>query len=182
MNAELCTPSLHLRLLKRSDAKVIQKLVSDIRVSKYTTIPYPYPRNGAKDYLDIVAKQYEERTSFTWAIEVAGEHHLIGCIGIGNDPVHLQAEAGYWLSPDHWGKGYATEALQAIIEFGFTELRLNRISTGVFAGNEASVRVQEKCGLTLEGTLRQSYIKDGTPIDVTIRSILRTEWEAKMLL
>ena len=179
MNTELITSSLKLRLLKRSDVAAIQREVSDPRVARYTTIPHPYPENGAEEFLTLVEKQHAEQTTFTFAIELRGESQLIGVIGIGNDKVHRQAEAGYWISPNYWGRGYATEALQAIINFGFEELNLKRISTGVFAGNDASVRVQEKCGLVLEGTLRESYIKDVSPIDVTMRSILRREWVAR---
>ena len=73
----------------------------------------------------------------------------------------LEADIGYELAPDQWGRGYATEAARAIVAFGFTELRLHRISAWCIAENTASAHVLEKIGMWLEGRLRENeYFKD----------------------
>jgi RimJ/RimL family protein N-acetyltransferase len=65
------------------------------------------------------------------------------------------AELGYWFLREHWGYGFATEASQAMLEFGFRRLGLHRIWAKCHVRNEASAKILEKLGMTFEGTLRE---------------------------
>lgn len=120
--------------------------------------PYPYqPAHGQK-FLDWVVAQ---PSPAVWAIEVDGE--AAGGIGVElhNDVERVSAEIGYWLGQPVWGRGIATEALQAVTAEAFRRFEITRLYALPFADNRASVRVLEKAGYTLEGHLRQSAIKDG---------------------
>jgi len=83
-------------------------------------------------------------------------------VELQTDVERVSAEIGYWLGEAVWGRGIATEALQAVTAEAFRRFELRRVYALPFADNRASVRVLEKAGYTLEGHLRQSAIKDGT--------------------
>jgi RimJ/RimL family protein N-acetyltransferase len=80
---------------------------------------------------------------------------------------------------DEWGKGYGTEALLALCDFGFGQLRLERIELDVYAGNDRARRSYEKAGFRAEGTLRHGHFADGRFLDVLRMSLLRDEWMAQ---
>jgi RimJ/RimL family protein N-acetyltransferase len=77
------------------------------------------------------------------------------------------------------GKGYGTDALNAICDFGFGELRLERIYLDVFADNARGQRSYAKAGFVLEGTQRRAHFTDGDFVDVHRMSLLRGEWLAR---
>ena len=79
---------------------------------------------------------------------------------------------------EEWGKGYGSDALNAICDFGFGELRLERIELHVYAENERGRRAYEKAGFVHEGTLRHAHFARGQHQDVHVMSQLRDEWLA----
>ncbi len=92
----------------------------------------------------------------------------------------VNKEIGYWIAPEHWGKGYATEALSFFIDFLFREYSINKVSAHVLATNKASQRVLEKNGFKLEGMLRKhTWDRErGRFEDLLVYRLLREEWEA----
>ncbi len=108
-----------------------------------------------------------------FAIEVEGE--AAGSIGVSPfADVHARsAEIGYWVAEAYWGRGIATEALRAASEHAFRAFSLMRVQATVFAWNEASMRVLEKCGYAREGVLAQSVFKDGELIDSVLYALVR---------
>jgi len=121
--------------------------------------PFPYQTENGRSFLNWIVQQ---AAPTVWAIEVDGE--AAGGIGVElqTDVERVSAEIGYWLGEAVWGRGIATEALQAVTAEAFRRFELRRVYALPFADNRASVRVLEKAGYTLEGHLRQSAIKDGT--------------------
>ena len=88
------------------------------------------------------------------------------------------AEIWYKINVEHWNKGYATEAIRAVIRFGFDRLKLHRIEAGCAVENLASIRVLEKAGMTQEGRKRQILpLKTGW-MDNFEYAILDVEWKA----
>ena len=81
-------------------------------------------------------------------------------------------------SPDDYGGGYGTEAMRMMVDYGFRELKLHRISLGVFAFNPRAIRVYEKVGFKREGILRDILFYDGEYHDEIVMSILEQEWAA----
>ena len=81
------------------------------------------------------------------------------------DVYRESAEIGYWLGAPYWGKGIATKAVALVTHYGFETLRLNRIFTGVFSFNKASMRVLEKNGFTKEGIFKRAVVKNGITYD-----------------
>ena len=128
----------------------------------------------------LVDQQAEEpRRKFQLAITLPEDGRLIGNCGIrlkpGND---WEADIGYELAPEHWGQGYATEAALAMVDYGFRELQLHRISSWCIANNAASARVLEKVGMKPEGRLRENEYFKGRWWDTLLYGLLRSEWSA----
>lgn len=93
-----------------------------------------------------------------WAIVPEQENTVAGAINLhAIDDFHESAEIAYVLGRRFWSKGYMTEALRAVIRFGFETMLLNRIYGDHFVTNPASGRVMQKAGMRFEGVMRQKY-------------------------
>ena len=102
---------------------------------------------------------------------------LVGAISLHVAREHRHGELGYWIGEDAWGKGYATEAAQAVTAYAFRDLGLHRIQGRHFTRNPASGRVLEKIGMQREGIHRDAYLRWGRFEDVAVYAILVSEWE-----
>jgi RimJ/RimL family protein N-acetyltransferase len=103
----------------------------------------------------------------------------MGSITIHAEVPYPRAELGYWTGVPYWGQGYMTEAVRAVIAFGFDTLGLHRIQATAYPRNVGSWRVMEKAGMTYEGTLREFYVKNGVPEDARMYAVLRSDdWRA----
>jgi len=125
-------------------------------------LPHPYTEKDASEFIYLCQMEVPQTT---FAILYRGE--LAGCIGLvpQTDVYRLGAELGYWIGEPFWGKGIATEAVKMITGYGFQQLGLKRIHSGVFDFNKASRRVLEKSGFKLEGIFERSVVKNGRICD-----------------
>ena len=157
------TERLVLRAPRFEDAKAMARLANDRRIAENTArIPYPYRLADAESFIASVNSPGGE-TAF--AITLA-DGTLIGCCGLA--PVERGApELGYWLGQPYWGRGYATEAVHAVIDHAFTSAGHDALQAGARVTNPASRRVLEKCGFqwTGVGLYRINSIKSSAPID-----------------
>ena len=135
----------------------------------------------AQDFVRMFVEQQAEqpRRKFQLAIVLSDSGDVIGNCGIRRKPENeWEADIGYELAPQHWGHGYATEAALAIVNVGFQELGLHRISSWCIADNVASARVLEKVGLRLEGRWRENEHFKGRWWDTLLYGLLESEWRA----
>lgn len=127
----------------------------------------------AQALIDFFITSYAEKRGIRWGIERKGTKGLIGTIGFNLwSPKHRRAEIGYELLPESWRNGYATEAISAVLQYGFQELKLNRIGAIVFTENEASNHLLLKLGFQQEGILRDYMVQNGRANDTYIYSLL----------
>jgi RimJ/RimL family protein N-acetyltransferase len=155
------TERLVLRAPRRGDIKAIVRLVNDRRVAENTArIPYPYGADHAEDFIAAINRQDGEAT---FAITRGGD--LIGVCGV--EPRESAPEIGYWLGAPYWGRGYATEAVRAVIDHAFGALGHEVLHAGARVSNAASRRVLEKCGFqwTGVGLYRIRAINSSAPLD-----------------
>jgi len=126
---------------------------------------------------------YRKRLGFRWIITVKGEGRPIGSLGFykwATGERSYQAEMGYDLAREHWGKGIMTEAMKAVIDFGFEKMELNRIEVFIMPRNKRSIRLVKNLGFKREGLLRQRYFDEfGHFTDDILFSMLRTDWKEK---
>ena len=132
-----------------------------------------------KDFVQMFIGQQAEqpRLKFQLAITIPDDEQVIGNCGIRRKPEQdWEADIGFELAPEYWGRGYATEATLAMVNFGFQKLELHRISSWCIADNAASARVLEKVGLRPEGRLRENEYFKGRWWDTLLYGILEREW------
>lgn len=156
------TDRLVLRRMKVSDyADMYEYSRSDL-VTKYLLWNSHPDARYTRDYLGYIQSQYRAGEFYDWAVIHKETGKMIGTCGFARlDFENNSAEIGYVLNPDFWRKGYATEAVKRVINFGFHDLNLHRIEARYIVGNEVSRRVMEKCGMVFEGIHKSSlYVKD----------------------
>lgn len=158
------TERLVLRAPARTDAPTIAGLANDRRIAENTTrIPHPYRLADAEDWITLANADARDSTLL---ITLRDRGVVIGACGLewrgGPHP-----EIGYWLSVPYWGHGYATEAVQSLIDHGFSDLGNDAIEGGARPTNTASRRVLEKCGFqwTGVGLYRIRAINSSAPFD-----------------
>lgn len=151
MNHE--TQRLFLRPWQESDAEVLYKYAKDPRVGPIAGWP---PHTGVENSLEIIKGVLSAPETYAVVDKLTNEP--IGSIGLmtgKNSNLNIaddEAEIGYWIGVPFWGRGLIPEAVRALIEYGFENLRLTKIWCGYFDGNEKSRRAQEKCGFRYHHT------------------------------
>jgi [ribosomal protein S5]-alanine N-acetyltransferase len=171
------TARLVLRDFASSDLDTAHAYASDLDVTRYTSFG-PNTRSETAVFLDsaIARARAKPRTDYALAIQLKESGFHIGGTGL-HDPNHGQWEIGYVLARPYWGKGLATELVQALVDFGFEKLGAEKIWAPVDAANTASGRVLEKSGFTLEGILRKDRLKWAEGRDTKFYGLLRSEWK-----
>lgn len=170
----LRTQRLVLSLPTALDVDAIFEACQDPDTQRYTTVPSPYERTHAEDFVAIVAKRWESGVEQTWAIR-DGEV-LAGMIGLyhhGRGAVEL----GYWMSPGSRGRGMLTEGARSVIDWGFSPegLGLERIEWRAVVGNVASAHAGRALGFRYEGLMRQALVNAGGRDDGWVAGILATD-------
>lgn len=130
------------------------------------TFPYPYEEKHAHFWLKMAEDGFAKKDAYIFAIREKENLKLIGAIGLHLDLANRKAEIGYWIGKSFWNKGYVSEALQRILQFGFEELHLNKMYASHFPYNPASGKVLEKNGFVYEGTLCQEIFKNNQFLDI----------------
>jgi RimJ/RimL family protein N-acetyltransferase len=175
----LTTDRLVLRAFTLDDAPRVQALAGRMEIARTTlTIPHPYEDGMAEEWISTHAQDFENQQVLNLAICLR-DGLLIGAIGLMPELEHRRAEIGYWVGMEYWGHGYCTEAAQAVMQYGFKELGLERIYGFHFSNNPASGRVMEKLGMEKEGVMRRHIQKWGQRCDVVCYGILRDEYYAR---
>ena len=173
----LRTERLILRPFSLVDAPDVMRLAGDRRVYETTSfIPHPYDEGMAESWISTHQAVFYEERGAVFAVCLA-KGLLIGAISLNRAGPFNRAELGYWIGPEYWNRGYCTEAVKAVLEYGFTGLGYHKISARHFVGNVSSGRVMQKAGMLREGVLRDEVVKDGRFVTVEIYGILRFERE-----
>jgi len=176
---ELRTARLLLRSHEQKDIPAIARLAGAREIAATTlNIPHPYTEDDARKFLTQSDADFRAGRSISFAICKLPGGELCGGAGLEISEIHWRAELGYWIAVPFWRMGYATEAARAVIEFGFTQLKLHRIHAHYFSENTASGRVLEKIGMHHEGHLRNHFQKWNRFIDVEVCGILAEEFHA----
>ena len=124
-------------------------------VARFNTIGIPEDISETKKMLEKLFDP-ENTKEFGWSINLKKSSDFVGELGMSlSIPKFKMAEIHYSILPKYWGNGYATEAVKALIKYGFEELNLHRIEAGVATENAASIRVLEKVGMLREGLKRK---------------------------
>jgi [ribosomal protein S5]-alanine N-acetyltransferase len=169
------TERLILREFVTSVTEAMVAIHSDPRYRTYYP-PHDDYRLEAEEFVErfIGFQLAQPRIKFQMAVTLRSTGELIGSCG-----AHArEADIGYGLSPDHWGRGYATEAAARMLCFAFLELDVDRVTARTLAENEASVRVLKKLGMEFAELRANKEFFGGRSWDEVVFAITRAEWAA----
>ena len=175
----LNTERLDLIEIKQSHLSDIYKLFSNEKVTEfYNLLPLKNEQEAQKS-IDWFQDRFKDKLGIRWGIAMKGQQKIIGTVGFNNFTKGHRANIGYDLQTEHWNKGYITEALKSVINFGFSQLEINRIEAEVMQGNTISERVLEKLNFKNEGVLREWMFWNEKHFDMTMFSLLKVDYERK---
>lgn len=150
--APLVTRRLILRTPRDEDAAAIVPLADNMRIAQQTRrMPHPYRVKDAEAWIAAVRNAPPSRES-AFLITLRKDGAIVGAAGYAVMEDESEVEIGYWLGEAFWGRGYATEAAQAVIDQIFSEGDFERVHGRCRVANSASRRVLEKCGFQYSGS------------------------------
>lgn len=171
----LTTRNLLLTPVSLKDVPIIYKLIKEDNkaLSHWTTIEYPITKNKIREYYQNAKKNDD----FIFTIRSKTTKEIMGSINFLHKRGNNSGTIGYWIGKWHRNKGYTTEAVKRIIEYGFKEKRVVRIEITALEQNIPSQTVVKKCGLKYEGTQRMAAYNGLKEYgNLQMYSILRDEW------
>lgn len=174
---EIETKRLRLREIEVKDAEHMLTYLQDPEVMEYYGLP---PFDSTDQVLDEIAwysKIFTQQTGIRWGITLKDEDKVIGSMGFLNwVSMHHRVDIGYELNQEYWGKGIASEALQAVLAYGFETMELERVQALIEPANLASIHLVEKQGFLREGLLRNYEYGNGKFDDLLMYAILKKDF------
>lgn len=165
------TERLSVRHFRMSDLEDFAALCADPRVMRYVGDGTTLPREMVAKWIDVCQQKYADRGYGTSAVFEKDSGRFIGYCGVVRAPGNDFDELIYVYHVDAWGKGYATEAGRAMLDYVFHNSTLDQIYATIHPENAASIHVVEKLGLCFD---RQIVDEDGGPVAFYLLS--RSEW------
>lgn len=170
------TARLRLRPFEPADAGQVQRLAGHPRIAAFTAeVPHPYEDGMAEAWIETHLPAWLAREQVVFALTLRSSDELVGAMGLRLECEGRRGNVGYWIGVPYWGRGYCTEALRAVLAFGFGELGLERIYAAHMSENPASGRVMQKAGMRHEGSLRRHLWIRGRLVDVELYGVLAAE-------
>ena len=159
MSMELETPRLLLRPLRLADAETIQELFPHWDIVRYlaSVVPWPYPADGATTYYcNDVAPTVAREDEWHWGIWLkGGPDHLIGTVALMKDEINNR---GFWLGLPWHGRGLMSEAVLAVTDYWFDELKFSVLRVPKAIANTASRRISEKYAMRVIAAEERNYV------------------------
>lgn len=175
------TLRLLLRAMQEEDLPQVQAVFPQWEVVKYLNakVPWPYPANGAETFFREMALPARQRgEEWLWSIQLKDEpDQLIGAISLAKSDTENR---GFWLDPQHQGRGYMTEACDAVTDFWFEVLRMPVLRVPKAVANTASRRISEKQGMRIIERSEREYVSGRLPSELW--EITAEEWRARKKL
>jgi RimJ/RimL family protein N-acetyltransferase len=157
----LRTKRLVLRSPSESDSLRLNRLARESFPELNRWLPWcktPPTPEASRQFARESASRFVLGTAYTFRIVLARERKLIGCVGLhSQDPAVPSFEIGYWLATEHTGKGYMTEAVEALVAWAHFRFKARRIVIRADHRNRASWSIPERLGFRREGLLRNAY-------------------------
>ncbi len=174
----LTTQRLILRPVVESDIPAVQQNFTDYEIVRNlsSVVPWPYPADGASIWFHDHVVPIQGRNRWIWAITLkSNPHDLIGVIDLWREgrPEHR----GFWLSRQHWGYGYMTEAVVPVTDLAFDALGFEKLILSNAVGNKRSARVKEKCGAHKIGEKASSFV-DPALTTSELWELTKESWKA----
>lgn len=175
----LRTARLRIDPLTLADTEGLLSVYGDEVVMTYLPVTPLRDLESARDLLATYVDRIATGAQFRWALRTHESDAMIGALKLAEPcDAGRSSEVGYVLAQSAWGKGFATEAMQALMEYAFLVLDRHRLEALIYADNQASRKLVTRLGFRLEGYFKEHEWKQGRYWDDTIYAILRQEWDA----
>ncbi len=174
------TERLVLRELKKSDVSDVYEYSANPKTSEYLLWEVHRSLEYTKEFVDYVISKYKSGDYNDWALIYKTNNKMIGTCGFTKiDQENNVAEIGYVINPNYWNMGIATEAAEAVIDFAFNTMGMNRVEAKFMYGNDASLSVMKKLGMKFEGYHRDMLLVKGKYRTIGYAAILKSEYEKR---
>ncbi len=172
------TERLLLRRLDATDAEEVLALRGNSETMKYIPRPLAKTTEDALEHIAMIEDKIINNTGINWGITIKGNPKIIGIIGHYRISMeNHRAEIGYMSFPEHNGKGYMSEAIKAVVAYGFEQMNLHSIEAIIDPDNIASERVLQKNGFVKEAHILENELWEGKFLDTVIYSLLKKNWK-----
>lgn len=162
VNKTITTERLVLRLFQETDAPAVTRMCNNYNLYKSTlNLPYPYSIEDALGWIALHQDNFNADRFYEFAVTDKASGELYGAVALSNNQRFSNGEIAYWIGEEYWGKGYATEAAQAVIDFAFEVKGFHKVFARYFQSNPASGKVMQKMGMKEEGVLIEQVKKEG---------------------
>jgi RimJ/RimL family protein N-acetyltransferase len=133
---------------------------------------------GAEHWIRGAQERWSQGSSFTWSVERLRDRLLVGQVTLTKLPEPGRLALAFWIHPDCWGQGFATEAAGRAVGFAFTALRAAKVWAGAADWNAASAKVLQRLGMQHVADNADGYRVDGEPVATKEYEIGRDEWQS----
>ncbi|MBP6556739.1 MAG: GNAT family N-acetyltransferase [Flavobacterium sp.] len=172
------TERLLLRRIDANDVEEVLKLRGNPEIMKYIPRPLATTKEDALTHIALIEERIQENMGINWGITIKGNNKIIGIIGHYRiQPENHRAEIGYMSMTEYNGKGYITEAIKAVVAYGFEQMDLHSIEAVIDPENKASERVLQKNGFVKEAHILENELWEGKFWDTVIYSLLRRNFK-----
>lgn len=175
----LDTERLRLRPVRRAEGEAIFRVFGDAEAMRYWSHEPLADLDAAHGYIGQMEEGFASRSLFQWVIADAETDAMVGTVTLYQwDRRNRRAEVGFMLGRAHWGRGFAHEAVHAVLRFGFEGMDLHRVEADTHPDNAASLRLLERLGFRREGHLRERWFTFDEWSDSVLLGLLRAEFES----
>jgi ribosomal-protein-alanine N-acetyltransferase len=167
-----------LRAMRREDADSLFVMLGDGAVMRHLLWKKHEGPGETLMFMEQMAVQVQQGGAFHWVIEEKQTGRAVGLASLTCESAkHNRYDLGYCLAKEAWGQGYVTQAVRAVLDYGFLREGIWRIQAHVFSDNPASMRVLQKTGFEKEGHFKKYYWRGGGFADCDVFAINCIEWE-----
>ncbi|MFI0426994.1 MAG: GNAT family N-acetyltransferase [Flavobacterium sp.] len=165
---------LCFRKLTDNDAPEILVLRGNPETMKFIPRPLATSIEDALNHIKIINDKIDENIDINWAVTEKGSDKCIGIMGFyRTQPEHYRTELGYMIAPEHWGKGYVTEAVKTLLNFAFNSLNFHSIEAVIDSRHKASERVLQKAGFEREAHFKENFYYNNEFTDTVMYGLLK---------
>ena len=175
----ILTERLSLGTILATDIPAIIKYAGDIKVAEHLlNMPHPYYEKDAIFWLNLAHQGWQDKSKYIFGIRLQETQELIGGVGLHVESRYDRAELGYWIGFPFWGQGYMSEAVGAVLDFGFRAANLHKIFAIHYIENPASGKVMSKNGMIKEGVLKDHIKVKGAYKTIAQYGLTKTDYDA----
>ena len=168
------TTRLTLRPLTLHDATAVFAMMSDAETMRFWDWPAFKDEDTVREIVGAQVGDMETGTARYWAVALSPDAPAVGSVDLSEiDRHHRRAEVGFLFNRQHWRRGYAREAMQAVVAHAFKDLSLERLWARFHTGNTGSQKLLESLGFVREGTLKGHVLREGLRRDCEIYGRMR---------